>query len=437
MIAAEKKFYSWGGRATSGAHGTDLAWRDEPLPAFPGKMLPYGLGRSYGDSCLLDDGAMVETQRLDHLIAFEPATGVVRCEAGCTLAKLLEFCVPRGWFIPVSPGTKFVTLGGCVANDVHGKNHHRAGTFGCFVRRLGLWRSDGVERECSLDNNAQLFRATIGGLGLTGLIRWVEIQLKPIRSALIEQRTTRLRGIDSFFEVARREEAEFEYAVAWLDATHAGNPRGIFIAGNHAQTSGPLDQPSSASRVSVPFTLPDFVLGARSIGLMNASYYATNAFRTGERTVGYDSFFYPLDAVGHWNRAYGKKGLIQYQLVVPMEFGPEVLRETLEKVQAEKQASFLTVVKLFGTMASPGMLSFPRPGVTVCFDFPHLGAATERLLDDLDRTVFGCGGALYPAKDGRMSRDAFERSFPRHREFKELIDPACSSNFAKRTGLTA
>lgn len=437
MTGRDKTFYSWGGNATSGSRGEELAWRGDPLPAGARPMLAYGLGRSYGDSCLLDDGCVVETQRMDHLIAFDSATGVVRCEAGCTLAKLLEFCVPRGWFIPVSPGTKFVTLGGCVANDVHGKNHHRAGSFGCFVTRFGLRRSDGSERECSPENHADLFRATIGGLGLTGIILWVEVRLKPIRSPFIRQRTEPLRGINAFFDVARREEANFDYSVAWLDATHAGNPRGVFIAGNHAEENHAPHFPRSTPRFSVPLTLPDFVLGAWSIGLMNAGYYTANALRWGESRVGYDGFFYPLDAVAHWNRAYGKKGLAQYQFVVPMECGPEALRETLGKAQAARQASFLTVVKLFGAICSPGLLSFPRPGVTVCFDFPQLGAATERLFEDLDRTVFACGGALYPAKDARMSRESFERSFPRHREFKALIDPACSSNFARRTGLTA
>lgn len=437
MTVANKTFQSWGGKTTSGSHAIDLAWRDETWTTGNRKMLPYGLGRSYGDSCLLDDGDMIETQRVDHLIAFDPETGIVRCEAGCALAKLLEFCVPRGWFVPVSPGTKFVTLGGCVANDIHGKNHHRAGTFGCFVTRLALRRSDGSERECSLENHSDLFRATIGGLGLTGVILWVELRLRPIRSSLIRQRTQRLSGIDSFFAVARSEEAKSEYTVAWLDATHAGSPRGIFISGNHADDIDETTQLHSAPRWTVPFTLPDFVLGGRSIALMNAVYYSANSSRRGEHSVSYDSFFYPLDAVAHWNRAYGKKGLAQYQFVVPLEHGPDVLRETLGKAQAAKQASFLTVVKLFGAIESPGLLSFPRPGVTVCFDFPHLGEATERLLNDLDETVFAASGALYPAKDARMSRESFERSFPRHRQFKELIDPACSSNFAKRTGLTA
>jgi FAD/FMN-containing dehydrogenase len=437
MIRPEKTFYSWGGKASAGSRGADLAWRGDALPTGERRMLAYGMGRSYGDSCLLDDGCLVETRRMDHLIAFDPETGVIRCEAGCTLAQLLEFSVPRGWFVPVTPGTKFVTVGGCVANDVHGKNHHRVGTFGCFVTRFGLRRSDGSERECSPEQHAGLFSATIGGLGLTGVIVWVELRLRRIASPFIQQQTETLHGVDAFFDVARRDEAKFEHSVAWLDTTHAGEPRGVFIAGNHSDETRAAPPVRSEPRFSLPITLPNFSLGAWSIRLLNSSYYNVNAHRSGERSVHYDPFFYPLDAVAHWNRAYGRQGLVQYQFVVAMEHGPAALRESIEKLQASGQASFLTVVKLFGEVASPGMLSFPRPGVTVCFDFPHRGAATESLLDDLDRTVFGFGGALYPAKDSRMDQAAFERSFPRHREFKAWIDPACCSNFARRTGLTA
>lgn len=438
MSAPVKTFYSWGRRASSGTRSANLAWMDDALPAGEVPFLPYGLGRSYGDSCLLDHGFLVETRQLNRLISFDKKTGLLVCEAGCSLAQLLEFCVPRGWFIPVTPGTKFVTVGGCVANDVHGKNHHRAGTFGCFVRRIGLRRSDGTVRVCSPAENTGLFRATIGGLGLTGVIVWVELQLRGIRSPLIRQKLEPLHGFDAFFEVARRQEADFEYSVAWLDATHRGAPRGLFIAGNHVEDDGPLSagvhpQP----RFKIPRELPDHMVNAWSLRLLNTGYYLANASRNAQRDVPYNGFFYPLDAVADWNLAYGRKGLIQYQFVVPLESGPEALRETLGKVQSARQASFLTVVKLFGAVESPGLLSFPRPGATICFDLPNLGAATDRLLDDLDRTVFACKGALYPAKDYRMSRDAFERSYPRHAEFKSLIDPRCASTFSRRTGLTA
>lgn len=436
MTLHTKTLYSWGRRKTSGSKVLPLSWRGDLLPSGAGKLLPYGMGRSYGDSCLLDDGCQIETVGLDHLIAFDAGSGVIRCEAGCTIASLLEFAVPRGWFVPVSPGTKFVTLGGCLANDVHGKNHHTAGTFGCFVTRFGLRRSDGLEMECSPGENSGLFHATIGGLGLTGLILWVELKLKRIFGPFIRQRMQRLKGLDSFFEVARREDNNVEYSVAWLDAGHAGDPRGLFIAGNHCSEEMKPSPYSADTRLSLPVVLPDFAMGTWSINLMNTAFYQANAHRSADRTVHIDPFFYPLDAVGHWNRAYGKKGLAQYQFVVPMEHGPEALSETLGKVQASRQTSFLTVVKLFGSVPSPGLLSFPRPGVTVCFDFPFLGERTLKLLDDLDRTVFSCGGALYPAKDFRMSRESFERSFPRHQEFKQWIDPAFSSNFAQRTGLT-
>ena len=395
------------------------------------------MGRSYGDSCLLDDGTMFETRMLDRVLAFNEVSGIVRCEAGCTLAALLEFCVPRGWFPPVTPGTKWVTLGGCVANDVHGKNHHVAGTFGCFVTRLGLRRTDGTELECSAESNPALFGATIGGLGLTGVMLWVELRLRRIRSARMRSRVRALHGTEAFFSGVDEDGATPEYSVAWLDTSHGGEPRGLLITGDHADEPGELAAAGTTPKISVPMTLPDFALGAWSIRMMNRSYYAANVRRREIKHGHYNPFFYPLDAVGDWNRAYGEKGLAQYQFVVPRESGAEVLRETLAKARKAGHFSFLTVVKVFGAVTSPGWLSFPRPGVTVCFDFPYLGPRTDRLLEDMDRTVFAAGGALYPAKDFRMSREAFERSFPRHVEFKSLIDPACSSNFAKRTGLTA
>ncbi|CAM2842665.1 FAD-binding oxidoreductase [Rariglobus hedericola] len=437
MTSVTLPFRSWGGLTTARTRREYLAWKNDPLPRHEGALLAYGMGRSYGDSCLLDDGVMIETRMLDHILEFDAIAGVVRCEAGCSMAGLLDFCVPHGWFPPVTPGTKWVTLGGCVANDVHGKNHHVAGTFGCFVNRLGLRRSDGTTLECSLTCNQDFFRATIGGLGLTGVILWVELRLKRIRTSQITQRLSRLRGIDAFFDCFQQNEKMPEYSVAWLDTSHAGEPRGLLISGDHAGDSDELIVRGAHPKLSLPVMLPDFVLGPDAIRLMNRIYYAANSGKRAVKNVHYDPFFYPLDAVGNWNRAYGKKGLVQYQFVVPKNYGKDVLVETLAKARLAGHASFLTVVKMFGSIVSPGLLSFPRPGVTVCFDFPNLGDRTARLLEDMDHTVFSAGGALYPAKDCRMSRDAFERSFPAHDAFKSLIDPACSSSFAKRTGLTA
>ncbi|MDZ4789229.1 MAG: FAD-binding oxidoreductase [Blastochloris sp.] len=437
MSGVNKTLSSWGGNQSVGSKVYRTSWRSEPLPKVSTKLLAYGMGRSYGDSCLLNNGTFIETHDLNHFISFDSSRGLIRVEAGCTMAALLRFCVPHGWFAPVTPGTKFVTLGGCLANDIHGKNHHNAGSFGCFVPRFGLRRSDGSELECSPDRNPELFCATIGGLGLTGLILWLELQLKPIRSPLISQTKTLLSGLDSFFEHAEKEEAEFEYSVAWLDVTHKGKPRGVFLAGNHAKQASALEHTLPVPLLSLPFQLPDAALSGWSIGLMNSGYYLSNVFSPKRNELFYDSFFYPLDSVAHWNRAYGAKGLRQYQFVVPRQNGLDVLAEVLDKVQVARQSSFLTVVKLFGNRRSPGILSFPRAGVTVCFDFPNLGAATERLLDDLDTTVFSCGGALYPAKDCRMSPDAFERSFPKHKEFKKWIDPAFASTFSQRIGLTS
>jgi FAD/FMN-containing dehydrogenase len=427
---------SWGRRRSHDAAVHSSDWITSDLPAMAGPILPHGLGRSYGDSCLVNRGLHVTTTRLDRFIAFDPERGVLRCEAGCSLLQLLEFLVPMGWFVPVTPGTKFVTVGGCVANDVHGKNHHRAGSFGRFVTALGLRRSDGLLYECSLAQHADYFKATIGGLGLTGLIVWVELQLKPISSSMIKQKVFSLEGWDDFFRVAAREDDRYEYSVAWLDTSHVKKPRGLFLAGNHVEKGGELSMSSLAPRLSLPLSLPNFALGAWSLNWMNRFYYTASRLGSSEKTIFFDSFFYPLDSVANWNRAYGKKGLAQYQFVVPFRWGVQALSECMEKIWKSGQRSFLTVVKTFGTLRSPGMLSFPREGATVCFDFPFLGEDTLKLLDELDRTVFRCEGALYPAKDFRMSQDSFESSFPEHESFRKWMDPVFASNFSKRVGLT-
>lgn len=431
-----KTFRSWGGRTSIDSLAQAIDWRTDEFASASLKILPFGMGRSYGDSCLLDQGVMLETRRLNHLISFDAQTGIVCCEAGCSLEELLATSIPRGWFIPVSPGTKFVTMGGCLANDVHGKNHHNAGTFGCHVIRFALRRSDGTITECSLEENPELFCATIGGLGLTGLILWLAIQLKPIVSPYILQKKTILKGIDSFFEVAEAEEAQFEYSVAWLDLTHEKNARGVFLAGNFDQDPAPLVTRPRASFLAVPRTLPDFILGTQATKTLNTVYYYSKTVAPETQKIHYEPFFYPLDRIKNWNLAYGKKGLIQYQFVVPRILAPKVLSEVIKKTHSAQQSSFLTVVKSFGAIRSPGLLSFPRPGITVCLDLPNLGSSTVTLVRELDQIIFSSEGALYPAKDSLMNAEAFQKSYPNYVEFKKWIDPAFSSNFSLRVGLT-
>ncbi len=403
-----------------------LSDRSAALPACEKSMLAYGNGRSYGDVGLNSGATLLHTRGLDRFIAFDEATGVLICEAGVLLSEILELFVPRGWFLPVTPGTRFVTVGGAIANDVHSKNHHGAGTFGCHVRRFELLRSDGSRLLCSTDENPKWFAATIGGLGLTGLITWVEMALKPISGVGIAVRNRRFTGLDAFFELNAEAEAAHEYTVAWIDCL-ATTPRGIFMAGDHSTGRG---FPGKTKKpLSVPLTPPISLINGLSLRAFNQAYF--NRPIADETLVHYEPFFYPLDGILHWNRLYGRQGFFQYQFVLPMQ-AREALDEVLHSIAASGQGSFLAVLKTFGDKRSPGMLSFPMPGVTLALDFPNRGAPTLALFERLDAIIDNAGGRLYPAKDARMSAAFFQNSYPGLDDFEPFIDPKFSSNFSRR-----
>jgi FAD/FMN-containing dehydrogenase len=405
------------------------------LRDFPHCVLAYGLGRSYGDSCLNNNGILLDTTRLAALRDFDRQRGIIRCEAGFSLADLLTTALPDGWFPPVLPGTKFVTVGGAIANDIHGKNHHRAGTFGCHVPQFELLRSDGRRLPCSREQNPDLYEATIGGLGLTGLILWADIQLKPVRSGWIDAEYIRFDSLDAFFELSEISDLNFEYTVAWIDCMAKGEKlgRGIFTRGNHAAPGLKKSIPSRAGgRLNFPGNAPDFLLNSFTVKIFNQLYYHKERLKKQRAIVPYESFFFPLDAIRNWNRIYGKRGFFQYQCVVPFADGHEAIRQILTRIARSGNASFLGVLKTFGRIASPGMLSFPRPGVTLALDFANLGEKTLRLFDDLDAIVYSVGGALYPCKDARMPHEMFAGSFPRLDRFRPYIDPQFSSSFWRR-----
>jgi FAD/FMN-containing dehydrogenase len=402
------------------------------LELLGGRVLPYGNGRSYGDSCF-SDGVLLDTRSLDKVLAFDPTTGVLRCEPGLLLGHLLQLIVPAGWFVPVSPGTQFITIGGAIANDVHGKNHHTKGTFGRHVRAFELLRSDRSRRVCSPTTHAGLFRATIGGLGLTGLITWAEIQLIPIKSGRIDQEIVPFGRLEEFADLAALSDKTFDYSVAWIDSLASGRAfgRGLFIRGNHAE-HGPLTAAAAKPRLSVPVTPPVSVINRASLTAFNALYWRQTLGRVKRDTVPYTPFFYPLDAIAGWNRLYGPNGLLQHQSVVPGPDGMTVVRDLLARTQAAKTGSFLTVLKVFGDVPSPGLLSFPMPGLTLTLDFANSGRRVHRLLDDLDRVVVAAGGRINPYKDARMSPATYAASFPRHAELIPHIDEAFSSKFWTR-----
>ena len=403
-------------------------WSDRSarLPSVERSMLAYGNGRSYGDVGLNSGETLLHTRGLDRFMAFDETTGILTCEAGVLLSEILDLFVPRGWFLPVTPGTRFVTVGGAIANDVHSKNHHGAGTFGCHVRRFELLRSDGSRLLCSPDENPKWFAATIGGLGLTGLITWVEMTLKPITGVGIAVKNKRFTGLDAFFELNAEAESQHEYTVAWIDCL-AKTPRGIFMAGDHS--SGRGFPARDKKPLSVPLTPAISLINGLSLRLFNQAYFNRPLAESG--VVHYEPFFYPLDGVLHWNRAYGKAGFFQYQFVLPMQ-AREALDDVLRAIAASGQGSFLAVLKTFGDKPSPGMLSFPMPGVTLALDFPNRGAQTLALFEQLDTIIDRAGGRLYPAKDARMSAAFFQNSYPGLDDFEPFIDPKFSSDFARR-----
>jgi FAD/FMN-containing dehydrogenase len=396
-------------------------------------VLPRGLGRSYGDVCLNNGHALLDTSRMARFRAFDEANGILECEGGTTLAEILRLFVPRGWFPPVTPGTKFVTIGGCIANDVHGKNHHRAGTFGRHVLSLELRRSDGSLMRCSLDENEALFRATIGGLGLTGLIESAVLQLQKIESPVIDVERIAFHSLAEFDALSRASDVTHECTVAWFDSFGGRGSRGIFFRGNHAGVNGgspKVHGVSSPRRLPVAPFSP--LLNRTGVGAFNTAYFYANA-RAGRQVAHYDKFFYPLDVVANWNAIYGRHGFLQYQFVIPQREGLEPIGEILDRVASSQLASFLTVIKKFGSLPSPGLLSFPMEGTTVCLDFA--ARRTGDLLPMLahcDEIVASAGGAVYPAKDARMSRAAFQRFFPRWEEMTSFIDPQFSSSFWRR-----
>ncbi|MGH8790559.1 MAG: FAD-binding oxidoreductase [Cupriavidus necator] len=406
-----------------------------PLPDFADSYLPFGNGRSYGDSCLNTNGALLSTRRLDRFIDFDPGSGILRCESGVQLAEISRLMVPRGWFLPVTPGTRFVTVGGAIANDVHGKNHHRQGTFGCHVVCLLLRRSDGEERLCSSDENPDWFSATIGGLGLTGLILWAEIQLRRIENPWIVSESERFPHLDEFFSLSKSG-ASHEYTVAWLDCSGPGRRmgRGIFTRADHAPVGfhhdGGLQKRRSAA---VGLTPPFSLVNTLSVRAFNSLYFHRAGRKPVTKSGHCESYFYPLDHVLNWNRIYGPRGFYQYQCVVPDDCGGrEAVTELLRLIAGSGMASFLAVLKQFGERASPGMLSFPQPGTTLALDFPNRGEALHRLFARLDAVVMAAHGRLYPAKDGRMPGKVFRAGYPQWHRFIPYIDPAFSSSFWRR-----
>ena len=400
-------------------------------------ILPRGMGRSYGDVCLNENAHLLLTTALDKLIAFNSKTGLLCCEAGITLDEILRVFVPRCWFPQVTPGTKFVTIGGAIANDVHGKNHHQVGNFGCHVVQFELLRSDGSRIWCSRTKNEDWFRASIGGLGLTGIILQVEFYLKRIEGPYLQVQYEKFCNFDEFFELSKRAEADFEYTVAWLDCmnTQFDFGRGIFMRANHSTYQGKNPTKNfdkDADSCMIPFEAPSFLLSKFTSKAFNYLYYHSQHKKVRMNEVHFSSFFYPLDSIKNWNRLYGKRGFLQWQCVLPDSEKDTTIKKIFKKIAASRMGSFLAVLKEFGKIPSQGMLSFPMPGLTLALDFPNSGERLFMFLDELDMIVCEAGGRIYPAKDARMSAETFRTSFSAVEQFEKYVDPKFSSSFYRR-----
>lgn len=427
---------SWGRYPPARQRIAELGDSTSPLPGFEGSALPFGNGRSYGDSCLNDGGTLLHTKRLDRYVRFDAQTGIIECEAGVLLSDLIAVALPRGWFPAVTPGTKYVTVGGAIANDVHGKNQVSAGNFGEHVLGLELLRSDGERVSCSPAENASWFAATLGGLGLTGLVTRARLQLRRVNGPWIEAEEKRFGSLADFYRLSAEASAD-EYSVAWVDCLAKGKQRGrgIFSSGNHSTSAGPADSGRANRRkASLPFTPPFSLVNPLSLRLFNHLHYHRAPVTAKRHASHFDPFLYPLDAIDGWNRMYGPRGFLQYQCVVPPAPAEDAIAEMLDRIIAHGAGSFLAVLKNFGNRRSLGMLSFPRPGTTLALDFPNRGERTLRLLSELDGVVLGAGGAVYPAKDARMSPEMFAASFPRLGEFRTFVDPRFSSGLWRRVG---
>lgn len=396
-------------------------------------LLARGAGRSYGDAALNKNGMTVLTDRLDRMLAFDSDEGVLRAEAGVRLREILEVFVPRGWFLPVTPGTKEVTLGGAVAFDIHGKNHHRDGGVSNFVQEIELLTADGQVRTCGSDQNEDLFWATVSGGGLTGIITEVTLELRPIETAYVTERTIKASGLDDAFALFEKHEPDYPYSVAWIDCLARGENlgRSHLMFGRHAtpdqlstkQRRDPLGY-TSDHLASLPFDLPEGVLNELTVRAFNRLYYARQQVRDKEEVVGIDPFFYPLDAIGDWNRMYGESGFVQFQCVLPMTESYDGLVEVLKRVQESGLASFLAVLKRMGT-PDGGLLTFPMRGYTLALDIPHRDGI-EDLLYDLHETVARRGGRVYLAKDAYLRPDVFREMYPTYPnwlEVKRQVDP--------------
>jgi decaprenylphospho-beta-D-ribofuranose 2-oxidase len=422
----------WGRTAPTSAYLTPLRRADEAadlLAARTGRgVLARGLARSYGDAAQNAGGLVLDTTAADRVLDIDLATGEIEVEAGISLDRLMNLFVPMGLFVPVTAGTRYVTVGGAIAADIHGKNHHVAGSFSQHVRWLDLLLADGRVRRVGPQQDPELFRATAGGMGLTGVILRARVAMKPIETSRIVVDTDRTPDLDSLMTLLTETDHLYDYSVAWIDCVAKGRRMGrsVLTRGRFArrdelpaeQQADPLRYVGSV-KLSAPDLFPPGLLNPATVGVFNELWYRTSPRRRRDQLQSIPTFFHPLDGVGSWNRIYGPRGFVQYQFVVP--FGQEeAMREAMTRISSSGTASFLAVLKRFGA-GNPGMLSFPAPGWTLALDIPVSGGLAE-LLDDLDELVVAAGGRIYLAKDSRVRPELFEQMYPELEQFRAVRD---------------
>ncbi len=374
-----------------------------------------GLGRSYGDSSL--SSAVISTRYLNHFHSFEETTGVLSCDAGVSLDDILNVFVPKGWFPVVTPGTRFVTVGGAIASDVHGKNHHNVGTFCDHVLSFRILIANGDILNCSPSENRDLFLASCGGMGLTGFVIDATFKLQKIQSSFVDETTYKAANLRECLELFDEYNTAI-YSVAWIDCLKQGKElgRSLLMLGRHSEKGGYVDLKKATP--SIPFNMPGFCLNKYSVGAFNGFYYGRVRAQIQERHVHYGPYFYPLDGIGNWTRLYGAKGFVQYQFVIPKDAGLEGMTCVLEKISQSGAGSFLSVLKVFGK-GNDNFLSFPFEGYTLALDF-KVSAGTFELLNQLDAIVHDYGGRVYLTKDARMSDETFRRGYPEWEEFQTV-----------------
>jgi FAD/FMN-containing dehydrogenase len=386
-------------------------------------FIPRGNGRCYGDASLAV--TTISTLNYRRILSFDTTNGIFECQSGLTLDKILEVIVPKGWFLPVTPGTKFITVGGAVGSDVHGKNHHVDGSFSNHIIGMDVMVSDGSVITCSPTQHVDLFEATCGGMGLTGMITRIKFRLKKIETSYVRQKQIKAANLEELLALFEKYK-DYTYSMAWIDCLTKGEHfgRGILIVGEHA-TENELNEKQKQKKLEVhgkmkitfPFNLPSWVLNTLTVKAFNFLYYGKNLRKEINNVVPYEPFFYPLDAILHWNRGYGKKGFVQYQFVLPLS-SKQGLINVLKRISDEGLGSFLAVLKVFGKQDS--LISFPDEGFTLALDFP-VRNGLFRFLDELDEIVLQYGGRLYMSKDARMKPQVLFKGYPRIEEFKAIV----------------